>query len=86
MNPGLINAVNATSVSADLAARLNLATCSSIARMVLPEPDLILYTLAFSSTVAGNLRLIGSVANIIMAEKSRGRHEFGFDIFYYTYA
>ena len=44
----------------------------------LPEPELMWYTLAFSSTVAGNLTLIGSVANIIVAEKSRGLHELGF--------
>ncbi|MDX9958368.1 MAG: SLC13 family permease [Spirochaetia bacterium] len=44
----------------------------------LPEPDLMWYTLAFASTVAGNLTLIGSVANIIVAEKSRDLHELGF--------
>ena len=44
----------------------------------LPEPNLMWYTLAFSSTVAGNLTLIGSVANIIVAEKSRSLHELGF--------
>lgn len=44
----------------------------------LPEPELMWYTLAFASTVAGNLTLIGSVANIIVAEKSRGLHELGF--------
>jgi Na+/H+ antiporter NhaD/arsenite permease-like protein len=44
----------------------------------LPEPELMWYTLAFASTVAGNLTLIGSVANIIVAEKSRALHELGF--------
>jgi Na+/H+ antiporter NhaD/arsenite permease-like protein len=44
----------------------------------LPEPGLMWYTLAFASTVAGNLTLIGSVANIIVAEKSRSLHELGF--------
>lgn len=34
--------------------------------------------LGFVTTVAGNLTLIGSVANIIVAEKARGAHELGF--------
>lgn len=34
--------------------------------------------LAFVTTVAGNLTLIGSVANIIVAEKAREAHELGF--------
>lgn len=34
--------------------------------------------LAFVTTVAGNLTLIGSVANIIVAEKARGAYELGF--------
>ncbi|MBU0934473.1 MAG: anion transporter [Spirochaetes bacterium] len=44
----------------------------------MPESELMWYTLAFASTVAGNLTLIGSVANIIVAEKARGLHELGF--------
>jgi Na+/H+ antiporter NhaD/arsenite permease-like protein len=34
--------------------------------------------LGFITTVAGNLTLIGSVANIIVAEKALGAHELGF--------
>lgn len=34
--------------------------------------------LGFITTVAGNLTLIGSVANIIVAEKAAGAHELGF--------
>jgi Na+/H+ antiporter NhaD/arsenite permease-like protein len=34
--------------------------------------------LAFVSTVAGNLTLIGSVANIIVAEGARSHHSLGF--------
>ncbi|MDC0666774.1 SLC13 family permease [Nannocystis radixulma] len=34
--------------------------------------------LGFVTTVAGNLTLIGSVANIIVAEKAAGAHELGF--------
>jgi len=49
---------------------------------LLPDPDLMWYTLAFASTVAGNLTLIGSVANIIVAEKSRSLHELGFFEFF----
>ena len=48
----------------------------------LSDPALMWYTLAFSSTVAGNLNLIGSVANIIVAEKSRDLHELGFFEFF----
>jgi Na+/H+ antiporter NhaD/arsenite permease-like protein len=34
--------------------------------------------LAFVSTVAGNLTLVGSVANLIVAEGARKEHELGF--------
>ncbi|MCY1008024.1 hypothetical protein OV079_21185 [Nannocystis pusilla] len=34
--------------------------------------------LGFVTTVAGNLTLIGSVANIIVAEKAADAHELGF--------
>jgi Na+/H+ antiporter NhaD/arsenite permease-like protein len=34
--------------------------------------------LAYSSTVAGNLTLVGSVANLIVAERARERYELGF--------
>jgi Na+/H+ antiporter NhaD/arsenite permease-like protein len=34
--------------------------------------------LAFTSTVAGNLTLVGSVANLIVAEKARSHYALGF--------
>jgi Na+/H+ antiporter NhaD/arsenite permease-like protein len=34
--------------------------------------------LAFTSTVAGNLTLLGSVANIIVAEGAKRHHDLGF--------
>jgi len=34
--------------------------------------------LAYVLTVAGNLTLLGSVANIIVAESARGHYELGF--------
>lgn len=42
------------------------------------NPVLMWYVLAFASTVAGNLTIIGSVANVIVVEKSRGICEIGF--------
>ncbi|KAN0019375.1 hypothetical protein ACTFIU_002583 [Dictyostelium citrinum] len=41
-------------------------------------PDFTWILLAFVSTVAGNLTLVGSVANLIVAEKSKAYHEIGF--------
>ncbi|KAN0038491.1 hypothetical protein ACTA71_000669 [Dictyostelium dimigraforme] len=41
-------------------------------------PDFTWILLAFVSTVAGNLTLVGSVANLIVAEKSKSYHEIGF--------
>lgn len=42
------------------------------------NPMLIWYLLAYASTVAGNLTIIGSVANVIVVEKSREICEIGF--------
>ncbi len=44
----------------------------------LPQPELGWIELAFVSTVAGNLTLMGSVANLIVAEIARPVHEIGF--------
>lgn len=43
-----------------------------------PAPELGWVLLAFVSTVAGNLTLIGSVANIIVAEGAKDHHTLGF--------
>ncbi len=43
-----------------------------------PSPELGWVLLAFVSTVAGNLTLIGSVANIIVAEGAKDHHTLGF--------
>lgn len=43
-----------------------------------PSPELGWVLLAFVSTVAGNLTLIGSVANIIVAEGAKEHHTLGF--------
>ncbi|OHD17350.1 MAG: hypothetical protein A2087_07760 [Spirochaetes bacterium GWD1_61_31] len=53
-----------------------LIIAESIQKMA--NPKLMWYCLAFSSTVAGNLTLLGSVANVIVAEKARDVHEMGF--------
>jgi Na+/H+ antiporter NhaD/arsenite permease-like protein len=39
----------------------------------LPHPDLVWRVLAMSSTFAGNLLLIGSMANLIVAERAEAR-------------
>lgn len=44
----------------------------------LPEPRLHWYLLALTSTFAGNLTLVGSMANLIVAELARGVHPIGF--------
>ena len=40
----------------------------------LPHPELAWLTLAMSSTLAGNLTLLGSIANLIVLEGARRRH------------
>ncbi|HCF58726.1 MAG TPA: anion transporter, partial [Myxococcales bacterium] len=42
------------------------------------EPTLMWFALALSSTLAGNLTLVGSVANLIVAESARERCRLGF--------
>jgi Na+/H+ antiporter NhaD/arsenite permease-like protein len=44
----------------------------------LPEPRLHWYLLALTSTFAGNLTLVGSMANLIVAELSKGLYPIGF--------
>jgi Na+/H+ antiporter NhaD/arsenite permease-like protein len=44
----------------------------------LGRPELSWSLLAFVSTVAGNLTLVGSVANLIVAERARPDYELGF--------
>jgi Na+/H+ antiporter NhaD/arsenite permease-like protein len=44
----------------------------------LGQTDLSWVLLAFTTTVAGNFTLIGSVANIIVAERARDHYRLGF--------
>lgn len=44
----------------------------------LDDPRLAWVTMALVTTVAGNLTLLGSVANLIVAEQARERHDIGF--------
>lgn len=44
----------------------------------LGDPELSWVLLGFVTTVAGNLTLVGSVANVIVAEQAKGVHELGF--------
>jgi Na+/H+ antiporter NhaD/arsenite permease-like protein len=45
---------------------------------LMPDPHLAWMLTAFVTTVAGNLTLVGSVANIIVAERSRDHYSLGF--------
>ena len=42
------------------------------------RPETAWLTLAMASTLAGNLTLVGSVANLIVVEQARGRARVGF--------
>ena len=44
----------------------------------LADPAKAWVTLAMSSTLAGNLTLLGSVANLIVVQRARGEVEIGF--------
>jgi Na+/H+ antiporter NhaD/arsenite permease-like protein len=44
----------------------------------LPDPMLGWLRLAMASTLAGNLTILGSIANLIVVERSRGVAEIGF--------
>lgn len=44
----------------------------------LGQPERAWALVAFVTTVAGNLTLVGSVANLIVAERARDRHDLGF--------
>jgi Na+/H+ antiporter NhaD/arsenite permease-like protein len=45
-----------------------------------PNPELMLKVMALATTFAGNLTILGSVANIIVVESARGHCEIGFGI------
>jgi Na+/H+ antiporter NhaD/arsenite permease-like protein len=42
------------------------------------QPELMWKVMALASTLAGNLTILGSVANIIVVESARGHSEVGF--------
>jgi Na+/H+ antiporter NhaD/arsenite permease-like protein len=44
----------------------------------LAQPDLMWKVMALATTFAGNLTILGSVANIIVVESARGHVEVGF--------
>ncbi len=57
-----------------------LVTATSIERIA--NPDLLWLTLAFASTIAGNLTIIGAVANIIVIERAKSVHDVSFMDFF----
>jgi Na+/H+ antiporter NhaD/arsenite permease-like protein len=48
----------------------------------LSEPTLMWFTLAFASTIAGNLTILGAVANVIVVERARGICDISFGEFF----
>jgi Na+/H+ antiporter NhaD/arsenite permease-like protein len=70
-----------TSISAALSNLVSNVPAVLLFRPViprLPDPDLAWLTLAMSSTLAGNLTIVGSVANLIVVQRARSEVEITF--------
>lgn len=67
-----------TLVGSNLFSNVPFVLLASQAVAKLPSPDLFWCLLAYVSTIAGNLTLFGSVANLIVAESARDTCEIGF--------
>ncbi|HOY65970.1 MAG TPA: anion transporter [Candidatus Ozemobacteraceae bacterium] len=67
-----------TLVGSNLFSNVPFVLLASQAVAKMASPDLFWCLLAYVSTVAGNLTLFGSVANLIVAESARDRCEIGF--------
>ncbi len=50
--------------------------------MAMPEPVTMWFALAFASTIAGNLTILGAVANVIVVERARGTCDITFRDFF----
>lgn len=57
-----------------------LVAAESISKLVNPVP--MWYALAFGSTIAGNLTILGAVANVIVVERARGTCDISFRDFF----
>jgi Na+/H+ antiporter NhaD/arsenite permease-like protein len=60
-----------TVIGSNLFANVPYVIIMSESILKLQNPDMFWYILAFTSTIAGNLTIIGAVANVIVVEKSR---------------
>ena len=65
-------------VGSNLVSNVPMVLLASPIVQTLRDPDLAWVELAFVTTVAGNLTLVGSVANLIVAEGARGSYDLGF--------
>ncbi len=75
---GLAALTAALAVGSNLVSNVPLVLLVGDGLAGLGHPERAWALLGFVSTVAGNLTLVGSVANIIVAEQARGEYELGF--------
>lgn len=67
-----------TAIGSNLFSNVPLVMLTGPLLAKLAQPERAFALLGFVSTVAGNLTLLGSVANLIVAERARQHHELGF--------
>lgn len=76
--PGLAALSGALLVGSNVVSNVPLVLLVGDKLESLGRPELSWPLLGFVTTVAGNLTLVGSVANVIVAEQAKGHHELGF--------
>jgi len=76
--PGLAGFVGFATVGSNVVSNVPMVLLTGPYLPLLGEPDLGWVLLAYVTTVAGNLTLVGSVANIIVAEGAGPHYELGF--------
>ena len=76
--PGLAALTATLAVGSNVVSNVPLVLLVGHGLAGLGHPDRAWMVLGFVTTVAGNLTLVGSVANIIVAEQARGEYELGF--------
>lgn len=76
--PGLAVLTAALAIGSNVVSNVPLVLLVGDALASLGDPLLAWTLLGFVTTVAGNLTLVGSVANIIVAEQAKGEYELGF--------
>ena len=76
--PGLAGFTAFAAVGSNVVSNVPMVLLTGPYLPLLGQPELGWVLLAFVTTLAGNLTLVGSVANIIVAEGAREHHELGF--------